>query len=164
MSQQKALDHALACLTREDPSLHVSINTETGQTILSGMGELHLEVIHHRICNEYKVDAELGEVFIAYRETIIGFAEETYVLDKQLGDTKHVVKVSLSVKQSENDQSKKDRKFMHSIRPHAGSTLNENLIRMQHRKAVKNGIISAFSRGKPCISYNIISDSYYNIP
>ena len=43
------LDHALSCLTREDPSLRVSMNQETRQTVLSGMGELHLEIIHDRL-------------------------------------------------------------------------------------------------------------------
>ena len=147
MSQQKALDHALTCLVREDPSLRVSTNTDTGQTILSGMGELHLEVIHHRIRNEYKVDADLSEVYIAYRETVTGFSQETDTLDRQLGDTRHQVTVSLSVSPDEGDQSKKDRKFMHSVRPHDESTLIESRMPVPHRKAVKNGVLSAFSRG-----------------
>ena len=55
MSQQKQLDLALNNLTREDPSLRVTMDAESGQTILSGMGELHLEVILERIRSEYKV-------------------------------------------------------------------------------------------------------------
>lgn len=62
------LDHALSCLTREDPSLRVSINYETGQTILSGMGELHLEIIHDRLKRDFKVDCTLGKLQVAYRE------------------------------------------------------------------------------------------------
>jgi elongation factor G len=62
------LDHALSCLTREDPSLRVSINQETGQTVLSGMGELHLEIIHDRLRRDFKVDCSLGKLQVAYRE------------------------------------------------------------------------------------------------
>ena len=62
------LDHALSCLTREDPSLRVSINQETGQTVLSGMGELHLEIIHDRLKRDFKVDCSLGKLQVAYRE------------------------------------------------------------------------------------------------
>ena len=62
------LDHALSCLSREDPSLRVSINQETGQTVLSGMGELHLEIIHDRLRRDFKVDCSLGKLQVAYRE------------------------------------------------------------------------------------------------
>ena len=62
------LDHALSCLTREDPSLRVSTNQDTGQTVLSGMGELHLEIIHDRIKRDFKVDCSLGKLQVAYRE------------------------------------------------------------------------------------------------
>ena len=62
------LDHALSCLTREDPSLRVSTNQDTGQTVLSGMGELHLEIIHDRLKRDFKVDCSLGKLQVAYRE------------------------------------------------------------------------------------------------
>ena len=62
------IDHALSCLTREDPSLRVAINQETGQTVLSGMGELHLEIIHDRLKRDFKVDCSLGKLQVAYQE------------------------------------------------------------------------------------------------
>ena len=62
------LDHALSCLTREDPSLRVSTNHDTGQTVLSGMGELHLEIIHDRLRRDFKVDCSIGKLQVAYRE------------------------------------------------------------------------------------------------
>ena len=67
MAYAKKLETALQNLAREDPSLGVTINEDTGQTVLSGMGELHLEIIQDRIKKEYKVDADLGELMIAYR-------------------------------------------------------------------------------------------------
>ena len=62
------LDYALSCLTREDPSLRVSTNQDTGQTVLSGMGELHLEIIHDRLKRDFKIDCSLGKLQVAYRE------------------------------------------------------------------------------------------------
>jgi hypothetical protein len=52
------------------PVYQVEVNAETGQTILSGMGELHLEIIHSRLVKEYNVEADLGPLQVAYRETI----------------------------------------------------------------------------------------------
>ena len=67
MSKQKALEMALAKLAREDPSLRVDIDNESGQTLLSGMGELHLEILLQRIRKEFKIDADLGPLMVAYR-------------------------------------------------------------------------------------------------
>lgn len=84
-SQQGALDNALSELEREDPSLKVNINNETGQTILGGMGELHLEVIRNRIRNEYKLDVDLGPLQIAYREALVENARDSYNVTHQIG-------------------------------------------------------------------------------
>lgn len=62
------LDHALSCLSREDPSLRVSTNADTGQTVLSGMGELHLEIIHDRLKRDFGVDCCLGKLQVSYKE------------------------------------------------------------------------------------------------
>ncbi|CAH8464426.1 unnamed protein product [Dicrocoelium dendriticum] len=64
----KKLDHALQCMQREDPSFTAKLNQETGQWIVRGMGDLHLEVILSRLKREYKVDARLGPLLIAYKE------------------------------------------------------------------------------------------------
>src|SRR5216110_2741658 len=61
---------ALARLAEEDPTFRVSSNPETGQTLIAGMGELHLEVIVDRMLREFKVDANVGRPQVAYRETI----------------------------------------------------------------------------------------------
>src|SRR6202043_3225967 len=65
----------LAKLTHEDPSFRVSVNRETSQTLISGMGELHLEIIVDRLLREFKVDANIGKPQVAYRETIRKSAE-----------------------------------------------------------------------------------------
>ncbi|KAH6560637.1 hypothetical protein BASA50_008197 [Batrachochytrium salamandrivorans] len=70
VSGEKALDEALKHLCREDPSLSVTVNDETGQTLLGGMGELHLEIAGERLLDVYKVKCQLGKVEISYRETL----------------------------------------------------------------------------------------------
>ena len=68
MQEKMAL--ALAKLSREDPSFRVSTNNETGQTLIAGMGELHLEIIVDRLLREFKVEANVGQPQVSYRETI----------------------------------------------------------------------------------------------
>ena len=103
MALQKQLDLALTNLSREDPSLRVTHDAESGQTILSGMGELHLEVIRERIRSEYKVDADLGRLMVAYKETPTATHVEDFVFDRQIGDKRHVVDVKISVTPSHNE-------------------------------------------------------------
>ena len=74
-ADQDRLGESLAKLAREDPSFRVSVNRETSQTLISGMGELHLEIIVDRLLREFKVDANVGKPQVAYRETIRKAAE-----------------------------------------------------------------------------------------
>ncbi len=69
-ADQERLSISLAKLAQEDPSFRVSYNDETGQTIISGMGELHLEIIVDRLMREFKVSANVGKPQVAYKETI----------------------------------------------------------------------------------------------
>jgi elongation factor G len=69
-ADQEKLSQALAKLAQEDPTFKVSVDEETGQTIISGMGELHLEVIVDRLLREFKVSGNVGKPQVAYRETI----------------------------------------------------------------------------------------------
>ena len=69
-ADQEKLSQSLAKLAQEDPSFKVSFNEETGQTIISGMGELHLEIIVDRLLREFKVGANVGKPQVAYKETI----------------------------------------------------------------------------------------------
>jgi elongation factor G len=73
---QEKMSIALARLAEEDPTFQVRTNEETGQTEISGMGELHLEVLVDRMLREYKVDANVGRPQVSYRETIRGTAEK----------------------------------------------------------------------------------------
>ena len=69
---------ALRDLVDEDPTFHTSINEETGQTIIQGMGELHLDIIKDRILREYKVHANAGKPMVAYRESVSISGEGSY--------------------------------------------------------------------------------------
>jgi elongation factor G len=74
-ADQEKLSEALQKLAKEDPSFRVSVNKETAQTLIAGMGELHLEIIVDRMLREFKVDANVGKPQVAYRETIRRQAE-----------------------------------------------------------------------------------------
>ena len=75
-SDQEKMSVALGRLAEEDPTFRVQTNEETGQTEISGMGELHLEVLVDRMMREYKVDANVGRPQVSYRETISGTAQK----------------------------------------------------------------------------------------
>jgi elongation factor G len=84
-ADQEKMGMALSRLASEDPSLRISTNEETGQTILKGMGELHLEIIVDRMKREFKVEANVGAPQVAYRETITKKYQCDYTHKKQSG-------------------------------------------------------------------------------
>lgn len=84
-TDRDALSQALGKLVKEDPSFRVKTNEETGQTLIAGMGELHLEIIVDRLTREFKVDANVGQPQVAYRETISKPAEKDLKYAKQSG-------------------------------------------------------------------------------
>uniref|UniRef100_A0A8C4QUS0 GTP dependent ribosome recycling factor mitochondrial 2 n=1 Tax=Eptatretus burgeri TaxID=7764 RepID=A0A8C4QUS0_EPTBU len=96
-AKQQNLDHALACLQREDPSLKVHLDPESGQTVLSGMGELHIEIIQDRIHREYGIEAYLGPLQVAYKETTTRPACVTGSLERHQAEMLHSASVELSV-------------------------------------------------------------------
>ena len=84
-ADQVKLGEALNKLMNEDPSFNVRFDDETEETVVSGMGELHLEIIIDRLKHEFKVEAEVGEPAVAFRETITGEKECSYKHSKQTG-------------------------------------------------------------------------------
>lgn len=142
LSHQLALENALYCLSREDPSLRVHTDPDTGQMVLSGMGELHLEVIHERLRSEYKVEADLGPLQIAYRETISAPHREAYTLDRVIGERRHVVTIALSVQPHVEAHAQKQI----SLAPDKTSDFSKWLQR-RHMTAINSGLQSALSRG-----------------
>ncbi len=96
-ADQEKMGMAINKLATEDPTLHVATDAETGQTILSGMGELHLEIIVDRMKREFNVDANVGKPQVAYRETIRAIAENDYIHKKQTGGSGQYARVKLRV-------------------------------------------------------------------
>lgn len=92
-ADQEKMSLALARLAMEDPSFRVGVDKESGQTVIKGMGELHLEIIVDRMRREFKVEANVGAPQVAYRETITSAAEITYVHKKQTGGSGQFAKV-----------------------------------------------------------------------
>lgn len=94
-AKQKDLDDALAHLQREDPSFVVSVDEETGQTLMSGMGELHLEIIQDRLRTEYKLNPTIGAMRVAYLESIAQAVDVPYVHDTMLGTDRQFAQLQL---------------------------------------------------------------------
>lgn len=95
-ADQEKMGIALSRLASEDPSLRIESDKESGQTILKGMGELHLEIIIDRMKREFKVDANIGQPKVAYRETITKKVEIDYVHKKQSGGAGQFAKVKIT--------------------------------------------------------------------
>ena len=94
-ADQEKLSQALQRLAAEDPSFRVSVDHESGQTVIKGMGELHLEIIVDRMRREFKVDANVGAPQVAYRETITRKAEIDYTHKKQSGGSGQFARIKL---------------------------------------------------------------------
>jgi elongation factor G len=96
-ADQEKLGVAIQKLVQEDPTLRVSTDVDTGQTILAGMGELHLEIIVDRMQREFNVGANVGKPQVAYRETIRSMAENDYTHKKQTGGSGQYARTKLRV-------------------------------------------------------------------
>jgi len=94
-TDQEKMGFALSRLAAEDPSFRVSTDQETGQTVIKGMGELHLEIIVDRMRREFKVEANVGAPQVAYRETITKLCEVDYTHKKQSGGAGQFARVKI---------------------------------------------------------------------
>ncbi len=94
---QKKLDETLVKLEAEDPTFHVRRDEDSGQILISGMGELHLDVLTHRITEEFGVDVRIGEPRVVYRETLRKKAGAEAVFDRELGGKPQYAKVTVRV-------------------------------------------------------------------
>ena len=101
---QEKLLPALTKLMEEDPTLKVRYNDETAQTVISGMGELHLDIIIDRLNREFNAHVNVGQPRVVYRETIQKPAEVENVFEKELGDKKHFGQVRLRVEPTPRGQ------------------------------------------------------------
>nr|XP_024217935.1 ribosome-releasing factor 2, mitochondrial [Halyomorpha halys] len=148
---QLALDKALLELSREDPSLKVTLNNETGQTILGGMGELHLEIIKDRLRTDYKIEVDMGPLQIVYREKPLNFVKEDHHFHSFIGSKEHNVNISLSLRPERSPE------ILHLD---TSKEASENLAHVspQTLTTIKYGVISGLSKG-PLMSCEV-TDSY----
>ncbi len=100
-SDQEKLGVALNRLAQEDPSFRVTVDHESGQTIIKGMGELHLDIIVDRMKREFKVEANVGAPQVAYRETITKPANVDYTHKKQTGGSGQFARVKMEIEPAE---------------------------------------------------------------
>jgi elongation factor G len=135
-ADQEKLSQSLSKLAQEDPSFKVSFNEETGQTIISGMGELHLEIIVDRLLREFKVSANIGKPQVAYKETIKGVAKADGKFIRQTGGRGQYGHVSIEIEPLEPG---KGFEFENKI---IGGTIPREYI-----PAVEKGIKEAADRG-----------------
>ncbi len=96
-ADQEKMGEALARLAKEDPSFRVTSDEESGQTVIKGMGELHLDIIVDRMKREFKVEANIGAPQVAYRETVSKEIEVTYTHKKQSGGAGQFAEVEIIV-------------------------------------------------------------------
>ncbi|KAM9820917.1 ribosome-releasing factor 2, mitochondrial [Neosynchiropus ocellatus] len=141
LSKQADLENALSCLQREDPSLKVRVDPDSGQTVLCGMGELHIEIIHDRIRREYGIETHLGPLQVAYRETVLCEASASDTLDRTIGDRRHLVTVELTVTPDSSDSCDLD------ITEETSAKLTADM-----REALENGVQSSYLQG-PVLGY-----------
>jgi len=100
-ADQEKMGMALARLAQEDPSFRVSSDYESGQTIIAGMGELHLDIIVDRMRREFKVDANVGAPQVAYRETFTKSADVDYTHKKQSGGSGQFARIKMTIEPGE---------------------------------------------------------------
>jgi len=106
-SDEEKLSAALDKMALEDPSFRISANEETGQKLISGMGELHLEIIADRLIREHKVAANVGKPQVAYREAITGSSSGVGRCDRVIAGKAQFAVVQVSVKPLPNGQQQK---------------------------------------------------------
>jgi elongation factor G len=157
-SDQEKMGLALQRLAKEDPSFRVSTDQESGQTIISGMGELHLEILVDRMKREFKVEANVGKPQVAYRETIRGKVEQEGKFVRQSGGRGQYGHVWLKIEPQEEG---KGYEFVNGI---VGGVVPREYIPAVD-KGVKEALEGGVIAGYPVVDVKvtIIDGSYHDV-
>jgi elongation factor G len=159
LSEEKNVADILALLLREDPSLHVNVDEESGQMLLSGMGELHLEIARDRLVNDFKAKATMGNIEISYRECVLSStATHRFVFDREVAGKKgkagcvasiEPIQESLRVSDNtvERDGNAITIRIPASNTEDDGSSLPPELSLAVIHAALVNGAVAALARG-----------------
>jgi elongation factor G len=155
---QEKLGVALHRLAQEDPSFRVSVDHESGQTIIKGMGELHLDIIVDRMKREFKVEANVGAPQVAYRETVSKRAEEDYTHKKQTGGSGQFARVKLVI---EPNAQGKGFEFVNKVV--GGNVPKEYIPGVQ--KGVRSVIDSGVFAGFPMLDVKVtlVDGAYHDV-
>jgi len=143
-ADQEKMGLALNRLAAEDPSFRVKTDEESGQTIISGMGELHLDIIVDRMKREFKVEANIGQPQVAYRETITRKTEKDYTHKKQSGGSGQFARIKIIV---EPGEAGKGLEFVNQI---VGGAIPKEYI-----PGVQKGVESVMGAG-PLIGFPVV--------
>jgi elongation factor G len=157
-TDRDSLGQALQKLSKEDPSFRVKTNEETGQTLIAGMGELHLEVIVDRLTREFKVDANVGQPQVAYRETISKSAEKDLKYAKQSGGRGQYGHVVIKIEPGEPGSGYE---FVNSI---VGGVIPKEYIPAVDRgmrDALQNGVMAGFPMVD--VKVELVHGSYHEV-
>jgi elongation factor G len=140
-ADQEKMGMALNRLAQEDPSFRVSTDQESGQTIIKGMGELHLEIIVDRMRREFKVEATVGAPQVAYRETITRKQEVDYTHKKQTGGTGQFARVKIVLEPQEQGAG-----FLFESKIIGGAVPKEYIPGVEKgvRSVLDNGVLAGF--------------------
>ncbi|PVH81986.1 putative ribosome-releasing factor 2, mitochondrial [Cadophora sp. DSE1049] len=161
LSEEKNVAEILANLLREDPSLHVNTDEESGQMLLSGMGELHLEIARDRLVNDFKAKATMGNIEISYRESVLSATNpHRIIFDRDIAGKKGKAGCEASVQALEDATQASDYTVTrdgNSIsiniptswfgEEDEGSSLPKELPLATVREALVNGAVAALARG-----------------
>ena len=157
-ADEDKIGDSLRRLAEEDPTFRTRTDAETGQTIISGMGELHLEIIIDRLLREFKVNANVGKPQVSYKETIKNTARAEAKFDRQTGGRGQYGHVLLEIAPLPEGQGKK---FNNLVKP--------EVIAGEFVPAVKNGVYEALQAGILAgymvddIQINLIGGSYHEV-
>ncbi len=140
-SDQPALDEALARLQREDPSFRVRQDTDSGQQLVCGQGELHLEIMVDRLAREYRLEVHVGKPQVAYRETVAKAFKKTLEYDRDLGGKRQYAKVELEI----GPRARGDGNSVDAVIPK--NDQGNPVLTPQFVQAAKSGCDDALTRG-----------------
>ncbi len=154
------LSIGLSKLSEEDPTFRVNTDEETGQTIISGMGELHLEIIVDRLKREFKVEVSQGAPQVAYREAISGSTDHREQYKKQTGGRGKFADILVKISAQDNPE-KSGLEFINSIK--GGNIPREFIpsVEKGFKESMKNGVLAGFPL--EAMKVELIDGSYHNV-
>jgi elongation factor G len=157
-ADEEKLNQALERLVDEDPTCKVRIDSETGQKLISGMGELHVEILVDRLIKEFNVGVHVGKPQVSYRETITAAAKQEYEFNQLVGGKNHHGHITISV---EPVEAAREIEFINKVPPETLPAGFANAVRQGVTEAAGGGAMSGFQVAGVSVtllSANVIDD------